>query len=164
MGSTADWRELRRLRVLELYRKGWQQKTIAEALGVTKGYVSQLVKRVKDLPEAQQAAALRIQNRAGRKPVFTEEDKRQVLAIVARGAQAYDLPGDFWTLARLRKIIRQELGLSVGQTWLWRVLREAGYSSQKPQTIAKERNDKAVAGFRGGWANLKKGQSRTGQP
>lgn len=149
MGSTADWREIRRLRVLALYRKGWPQKNIAEALGVTKGYVSQLLKRIKDLPESEQAAALRIAaNRAGRKPIFTEQDKRQILAMVARGAQHYGLPGDFWTLARLRKIVRQELGLSVGQTWLWRTLREAGYSPQKPQTIAKERKDKAVTGFR----------------
>ncbi len=64
-GSSVDWREQRRLRVLELYQKGWPQKTIAEALGITKGYVSQLVKRVKDLPQDERAGALKIVNRAG---------------------------------------------------------------------------------------------------
>jgi transposase len=159
MIGTTDWREQRRLRVLELYRKGWPQKTIAEALGITKGYVSRLIGRVKDLPENEQAAALRIENRAGRRPTFTQEDKRQILAIVERGAPTFGLPGEVWTLSRLRKVVRREVGLRVGQTWLWETLKEAGYSPQKPKRIAREQNDKAVAGFRGGWANLKRGQS-----
>src|SRR5574341_498033 len=40
-----SWREMRRLRAWELKRKGWKQKAIAEALGVSEGAVSQWVKR-----------------------------------------------------------------------------------------------------------------------
>jgi predicted transcriptional regulator len=43
-----DWREGRRLRALELKRKGWKQRDIADALGVTKGAVSQWMKRAKE--------------------------------------------------------------------------------------------------------------------
>ncbi len=42
-----DWREGRRLRAWELHQQGWKQTTIAEALGVTQGAVSQWVKRGK---------------------------------------------------------------------------------------------------------------------
>ena len=154
-----DWREERRLRVLELYQKGWQQKTIAEALGITKGYVSQLIKRVKDLPPEERAAALRIQNRAGRKPTFTQQQKRVIVALVEQGASAFGLPGQVWTLRTLRQIIHRELGFWVGKSWLSEMLRAQGYSCQKPERRAKERNARAVAGFKGGWSNLKKGQS-----
>ncbi len=165
--STSDrsgWREQRRLRVLDLYHKGWQQKTIAEALGISRGYVSQLVKRVKDLPQEHRSAALKIIKRAGRKALFTSQHKRNIVALVDRGAAAFGLPGQVWTLRTLRQAIHKELGFWVGKSWLSETLRAEGYSCQKPVTQAKERNDKAVAGFKGGWSNLKKGHNATLQP
>lgn len=155
--NQSDWREQRRLRVLDLYHKGWQQKTIAEALGISRGYVSQLVKRVKDLPEGERAGALKIVKRVGRKPTFTEQQKRDIVALVDRGAPAFGLPGQVWTLRALRQVTHKELGFWVGKSWLSEMLRAEGYSCQKPVTQARERNDKAVAGFKGGWSNLKKG-------
>ncbi len=89
----ADWREQRRLRVLDLYHKRWQQKQIAEALGISKGYVSQLVKRIKGLHEGERAAALQIINRAGCKPTLTSQQKRDIIALVDRGAASFGLPG-----------------------------------------------------------------------
>ena len=46
-GAT-DWREGRRLRAFELKQQGWTQQRIAEALGVSKGAVSQWMKRARD--------------------------------------------------------------------------------------------------------------------
>ena len=37
------WKEARRLRGWELVQKGWKQTDVAEALGVTRGAVSQWV-------------------------------------------------------------------------------------------------------------------------
>jgi len=159
MKTSIDWREARRLRVLELHRKGWPQKTIAEALGISRGYVSQLIKRVKDLPHDEQAQALKIHKRAGRKPTFSQAHKGRVVALVERGAVSLGLPGQVWTLKSLQKVVRQELGVRVGQTWLWETLHEKGYSCQTPERLAKEQNPRAVAGFKGGWSNLKKGHS-----
>ena len=39
--QASDWREGRRLRAWELKREGWKQQEIADALGVSKGAVSQ---------------------------------------------------------------------------------------------------------------------------
>jgi nucleotide-binding universal stress UspA family protein len=43
--QATNWREGRRLRAWELHQKGWQQRAIADALGVTQGAVSQWLKR-----------------------------------------------------------------------------------------------------------------------
>jgi predicted transcriptional regulator len=43
-----DWREARRLQAWELKKKGWKQSKIAEALGVTRGAVSQWIKAVRE--------------------------------------------------------------------------------------------------------------------
>ena len=44
--QVANWREYRRFQAWELYQKGWKQKDIAVALGVTKGSISQWVKQL----------------------------------------------------------------------------------------------------------------------
>lgn len=150
--------------MLALYQKGWPQKQIAEALGITKGYVSQLVKKVKDLPEAEQEGALKIVVRSGRKPHFTPQQKRQICALVDKGAESFGLPGAAWTLKSLRVVIHKELGFWVGKSWLAQMLAEAGYSCQKPQKVAKEKNKAKVSGFVGGWHNFKRGQSETPPP
>ena len=41
------WKEARRLRAWELVQKGWKQTDVAEALGVTRGAVSQWVSRAR---------------------------------------------------------------------------------------------------------------------
>jgi predicted transcriptional regulator len=46
--EAADWREGRPLRAFELKQLGWSQQRIAEALGVSKGAVSQWMKRARD--------------------------------------------------------------------------------------------------------------------
>ena len=46
--SPRDWREERRLRVWALHQQGWMGKTIAEALGVSKGAVSQWLRRARE--------------------------------------------------------------------------------------------------------------------
>jgi predicted transcriptional regulator len=43
-----DWREGRRFRAFELKQQGWSQQPIAEGLGVSKGAVSQWMKRARD--------------------------------------------------------------------------------------------------------------------
>ena len=141
---------MRRLRVLALFRKQWPQIKIAEALGITKGYVSQLVKRFRDVPEAEQADTLRIENHAGRKARITPEQTRAILSLVDGGAKAFGFPGDAWTLKKLCQTIQQELDVTVGKSWLSALLHQRGYSCQKPETRAVERNDFAAAGFKGG--------------
>ena len=45
--EATDWREGRRLRAFELKQQGWSQRRIAEAFGVSKGAVSQWMKRAR---------------------------------------------------------------------------------------------------------------------
>jgi transposase len=147
-----------------LYKKGWQQNRIAEALGVTKGAVSQWLKKAKDVPEEEQERALTVKKSTGRKPVVTAELRRKLLAIIDRGAESFGLVGEQWTAPRLQTVIRRELGIRLGVTTIKKFLHQEGYSVQKPVVSATQKNEKAVAGFRGGWGNLKKGQPKQAQP
>ena len=161
MSSKDDWQTQRRLRALELYRNGWQQKLIAQALGVTKGAISQWIKKTKDVPPEQQAQVLRIKKSTGRPPAITPQDRAKLVALVEQGAQSLGFVGDVWTAGRVRAVAKRELNLVVGLSTIKTFLHQAGFSVQKPAVIASQKNQKAVAGFRGGWANRKKGRSGT---
>jgi transposase len=162
--SARDWQTQRRVRAVELYRQGWQLKTIAEALGVTKGAISQWIKRANAVPAEQQAQALQVRKSSGRPPAIGQEQRRQLGALVERGPQAFGFVSEVWTARRVQAVARRELDLRVGLTTIKKFLHEAGFSVQKPEVTATQKNDKAVAGFRGGWVNLKKGQNGPGRP
>ena len=159
MATPQDWRTQRRLRALELYNKGWQQKHIAEALGVTKGAISQWIKKAKAVPPEQQAQALRVKKSSGRPPAIKPEDRGRLVALLESGAESFGFLGEVWTANRVRTLARRELKVSVGLTTIKKFLHEAGFSVQKPEVAATQKNEKAVAGFRGGWTNLKKGHN-----
>ncbi len=148
---------------MELHKKGWQQKLIAEALGVTKGAVSQWLKKAKAVPPERQAEALRIRKSTGRKPAIEPEHRPKLVALLERAPEAFGFVGDVWTAGRVRAIARRELGVRVGLTTVKKFLHQEGFSVQKPEVAATQKNQKAVAGFRGGWANLKKGHSAQAQ-
>lgn len=148
MKTATDWQTERRLRALALYQKGWQQKQIAEALGVTKGAVSQWIKRAKAVPEEEQSQALRVRRSTGRPPVLSTDTCRKLSGLVDQGAEAFGLVGAVWTASRVRTVARQELGVRVGLTTIKKFLHQAGYSVQKPEVGATQKNEKAVSGFR----------------
>ena len=58
-----NWKEARRIRAWELVRKGWKQTDVAQALGVTRGAVSQWVSRARQ--EGPQALRHRKPREAG---------------------------------------------------------------------------------------------------
>lgn len=162
--TSRDWQTQRRLQAVRLYQKGWQQKTIAEALGVTKGAISQWVKKVKDVPEEQWTQVLEVKASTGRKPLLTVEQKKQIALLVEQGAEAFGLTGNVWSLKRVKSVASRELGIKVGATTIRTALIEEGFSVQKPQVEAKQKKQAQVDGFRGGWQNLKKGQRESELP
>lgn len=87
-----DWREGRRLRAWELSQPasgGWRQKDIAAALGVTKGAVSQWLKRAKqEGPES-----LRRRKPSGAPPRLTDAQRQELPRLLERGPEAHGFRG-----------------------------------------------------------------------
>ena len=74
-----DWREARRLRAWELKQQGWKQNKIAEALGVTRGAVSQWFSRA----ESEGVEALYSRKAGGPKPQLSDEQLAELPALLA---------------------------------------------------------------------------------
>jgi transposase len=138
--QATNWREGRRFRAFELHQKGWKQKDIAEALGVTKGAVSQWLKRAKEGG----IDALRHCKPKGASCRLTPEQRAQLPQLLARGAQSFGFQGDLWTLPRVAAVIRREFGVTYHPSQVSRILKIGGWSRQKPLRRATQRNEEAI--------------------
>jgi transposase len=156
-----DWKEGRRLRALALHEAGWTGKRIAEALGVTRGAVSQWLARARDGGRA----ALRRRPPPGATPKLTAAQREQVPEKLARGAEAYGFVGDVWTTKRVAEVIRREFGVSYHPAHVSRLLRQIGWTVQKPIRRATQRDEAAITAWRDRtWPALRaKRATRTGR-
>lgn len=136
-----DWREGRRLRAWELHEAGWPGVRIAAALGVTAGAVSQWLRRVRagGGPEA-----LRSQPRPGARPRLTADQRAQLPALLAKGAEASGFVGAVWTTARVATVIKRSFGVGYHPAHVSRLLRQQGLSVQKPVKRASQRNEAKI--------------------
>jgi transposase len=137
---TSDVREWRRRRAWELQQQGWLQKDIATALGVSKGAVSQWLKRGREGG----LAALQAQPRPGARPKLRAEQWTQVPGLLARGAEAFGFRGDVWTCHRIAALIEQTFGVRYHPEHVRRLLRKAGWSVQQPIERATQRQEHAI--------------------
>ena len=155
MSSQAtDWREGRRLRAFELKLEGWKHKEIADALGVSKGAVSQWMKRA----QQEGVEGLRHKPPPGLRPRLSAEQRARLPELLAQGAPAYGFRGDVWTCERVAEVIRKEFGVSYHPAHVSRVVRASGLSLQRPARRANQRNEEDIERWKEErWPKLKKG-------
>lgn len=154
------WREQRRLQAWELKSKGWKQKDIAEALGVSQGAVSRWVSAA----EAGGAEALHTRPRKQRAGRLSAEQMARLPELLQRGAEDFGFRGQVWTGKRVAAIIRQEFGVSYTPRHIGRVLKTIRWSSQKPLERASQRKAVAIQQWRDEtWPELKKKPSKKGE-
>ena len=148
-----DWREGRRLRAWELKKEGWSQQRIAEALGVSKGAVSQWMKRVRQGG----VQALKRRPAPGASPRLSEEQRTKLPELLERGAEAHGFRGEVWTCERVAIVIRREFGVSYHPAHVSRLLKALRQSLQKPQRRANQRDEEAIEHWKEKrWPHLKK--------
>jgi transposase len=139
-----DWREGRRLRALELYEQGWKAVRIAEALGVTRGAVSQWLKAAREGGRE----ALRRRPRGGTAPRLTDAQRARLPDLLSKGAEAYGFIGDVWTTARVAEVIRREFGVRHHPAHVSRILKAIRWTVQKPIKRATQRKEAEITTWR----------------
>lgn len=150
-----DWREGRRLRAWELAQQGWKQRTIAAALGVSEGAVSQWLKRAR----TGGVAALRRRTSPGAPPKLSAAQRAEVPRLLARGAEAFGFRGDVWTCPRVAAVLETHFGVRYHPAHISRLVRAFGWSVQRPLQRATQRNADTIARWTTErWPALKKGR------
>jgi len=81
-----------------------------------------------------------------------------------QGAMAHDFGTELWTLKRVRALIERLYGVRFSEVHVWRLLGAMGFSSQKPERRAIERDESAVLAWkRKRWPALKKSVPPSGE-
>lgn len=148
-----DWREWRRLQVLQLKQQGWRQRDIAEALGAAEVSVSRWLRRARDGgPDA-----LLSRPAPGHPPKLAPAQKRLIPEFLWHGPEAYGFRGQVWTCARVARVIEEEFGVSYHKDHVGRLLQELRWTPQMPIRRAVQRDEEAIRCWRAEvWPELRR--------
>lgn len=136
--------EQRRFKAIKLRKKGFSQYRIAKDLGVSFEAVSNWV----EIYEQSGLKGLKTQGSPGPKSRLTDKDRRKLKAAILRGPEAFGYDTGIWTLQRMAALIRKLAKTTFKTTQTWRIVTSLGFSCQKPDARAKERNETTIAGWR----------------
>jgi transposase len=92
------------------------------------GAVSQWLKRGRE----EGIEALKAHPPKGMKAKLSAEQKAQIPALLAKGAEVYGFRGDVWTASRVAEVIDRTFGVCYHRDHVGRLLREADWSRQQP--------------------------------
>jgi transposase len=131
-------------------------KTPAQAAHAV-GVARQTVYTWKRVLEEGGIDALRAMPGRGR-PGRLDEQQLQGLGRMLVGKPTdHGVGTELWTLKRVGALIERHFDVKFGQTQIWRILGGLGFSAQKPERRAIERDEDAVQTWkRTTWSGLKK--------
>jgi len=145
--------ERRRLRGVALLDQGRSQTEVALALGVSPAAVCQWVKARRDGG----AEALKAKPPSGRPPKLGPKQLARLEKLLLQGPGKHGYATELWTLRRVAEMIQKHFGKTYDPSGVWHVLTRMGWSCQKPERRARERDDDAVVRWRKQrWPHIKK--------
>lgn len=143
----------KRVRAGRLLRAGKRPAEVAEAVGVAR----QTVYTWKALLAEGGIDALRTVPERGRPAQLDAGQLARVRSTLLQSPTEHGFGSELWTLKRVAAVIERMHGVRFGQTQVWRILGRLGFSSQKPEKRAIERDEDAVRTWkRRTWPALKK--------
>jgi transposase len=130
--------EHRRLRAVQAVREGNKPATVAKVFGVDRGTVYRWLRRAR-LPNGLAPIPLY------RPPRLSDPQLAELERLLLQGATRHGWATDLWTAARVTEVIRRQFGITYHPEHVRKILkRRLGWTSQKPQTKAKERDEEGI--------------------
>lgn len=142
-----------RVRAGRMLLAGKRYAVVAQAVGVAR----QTVYTWKDVLDEGGIDALRAMGGRGRPAQLDASQLEALRRSLLSKPTAHGFSTELWTLKRVRLLIERLFGVAYSEVHVWRILGALGFSNQKPERRAIERDDAAVARFkRKTWPALKK--------
>lgn len=113
--------------------------TVAQAYGVDRVTVFRWVRRYE---EGGHEGLLRKPG-SGRPRILENVPREEFVRLVLSKPSEFGYETDLWTAGRLRAVIQKEYEIAVSRDTVWRHLREAGLTYQKPERVYYQINQEA---------------------
>jgi len=156
MHATFKQRQKVRNEAAELFEQDLSNAEIARRLKVSRPSISKWHGRW----EKDSTAGLRI-GTPGSDPRLTQDQWQQVIDALLKGPAAHGYDTELWTLARIADVIEKTTGVRYNTNYVAELMGKIGWSCQKPETRAKERNEEAITHWKEHiWPQIKRGLSK----
>jgi transposase len=153
MSKKMDEATRKRVRAGRMLLAGKRCAEVAQAVGVAR----QTVYTWKGLLNEGGIEALRAVGGRGRPAQLDKRQLAQLRRALLSSPTAHGFGTELWTLKRVQLLIERKFGVSYSEVHVWRLLGMLGFSNQKPERRAKERDAAAIDEFkRKTWPALKK--------
>ncbi len=97
----------------------------------------------------------------GRPSRLSEKTRKKLENLLLKGPRAAGYSTDLWSCPRVAEVIRRELGIRYHIDYISILLRKLGWSPQKPEGKAIERDEAQIRGWkRRTWSRIKKKPDR----
>src|ERR1041385_2765241 len=128
----------RRQRAVAAYREGQSPSTIAQVLGVDRTTIHRWVRMARQ-PGGLDPIPIR------RPPRLSDPLLARLEQLLRQGARHHGWATELWTASRVAVLIQRHFGISYHAEHVRKILkRRLGWTSQKPQTKAKERDEDGI--------------------
>lgn len=118
-----------RVRAVEAVSRGMPVGDVADAYGVNRTTLFRWVRRHAE----NGLSGLERRKVSGRPRLLEGLDKRALWEIVLKPATEFGYETDLWTIGRLHRVVQEVYETTISHDTIWRRLRDAGLTYQKPE-------------------------------
>jgi len=138
--GSADLLENRRHRALTLLDAGRSLNAVARLIGCA----ASSVMRWRNRRRRGGSKALKVRFSPGLPPKLTRTQQRRLVKLLLKGAMANGYRTDVWTTARIAELIKDNFRVNYHRDHIGRLMHTLGWSPQKPERRAVERDEVAI--------------------
>ncbi len=151
--GSAQQLEGRRYRAMKLLHTRRSLHEVAQLIGCH----ASSVMRWRDARRRGGRAGLEVRRASGRPRKLSDEQCGRLLELLLEGAMAQGYRTELWTTQRIAEVIEARFGVSYHRDHVGRLMHSLGWSCQKPERRALERDEEAIARWkREVWPEVKK--------
>jgi transposase len=145
--------ERRRRHALTLLQEGLSLHAVARRVACA----ASSVMRWRNAFRRRGERAFEVRSSPGRPPKLTARQRRRLVRLLLQGPLAHGYRTDLWTTQRIAELIWQQFRVRYHPDHVGRLLHQLGWSPQKPERRALQRNEPAIERWkRKDWPRVKK--------
>ena len=151
--GTARQLQARRTKAVSLLKRGHTYQAVAR---MVQSSISSVVRWMQSF-RRRGKAGLKPRPTPGRPPQLQDRQKQELIELLKGGALRAGYATEMWTTRRVAEQIRKRWGIAYHPGHVWKILIALGWSCQKPERRATQRDPKKIRQWKQReWPRIKK--------